>query len=142
MFPAISKHDQLSFRPSKTNNFLSYRNDNAQSILSGRNFDTESRAPKLGFSNPPTMEISDETGVVETVELASNKLEQQALEALKTKSGKQINLETLQPKRANWDLKRDLEPKLQILEDRTQNAIIQKVRERLQKERQAQPAKD
>ncbi|KAF5092632.1 hypothetical protein D0Z03_002770 [Geotrichum reessii] len=88
------------------------------------------------------MEISDETGVVETVELASNKLEQQALEALKTKSGKQINLETLQPKRANWDLKRDLEPKLQILEDRTQNAIIQKVRERLQKERQAQPAKD
>lgn len=88
------------------------------------------------------MEISDETGVVETVELASNKLEQQALEALKAKSGKQINLETLQPKRANWDLKRDLEPKLQILEDRTQNAIIQKVRERLQKERQAQPAKD
>ncbi len=88
------------------------------------------------------MEISDGAGGVETVELASSKLEQEALADLKAKSGKQIDLEMLQPKRANWDLKRDLEPKLQILEDRTHNAIIQNVRERLQKERQAQPSED
>lgn len=92
----------------------------------------------MGFDTPPTFEITAENGSIETVELASEALEQKALDDLKAKSGQQIDLDSLQPKRANWDLKRDLEPKLQILEDRTNNAILRRVRERLQEERQQQ----
>ena len=35
----------------------------------------------------------------------------------------------LAPKKANWDLKRDVEAKLQRLERRTQNAMIELMRE-------------
>lgn len=105
-------------------------------VISGRNFDMETRGPKLGFNAPPTsFELSGEDGAVETVELASQQLEEKALADLKAKSGRQIDLDSLQPKRANWDLKRDLEPKFQLLEDRTHDAVLQIVRERLQKER-------
>lgn len=112
------------------------------SILSGRNFDKETRGPKFGFDAPPVLQLSTEDGGIETVELASEQLEQQALNDLMAKSGKQIDLDSLQPKRANWDLKRDVQPKLQILEDRTSNAILRNVRERLQKERQNQQPQD
>lgn len=92
----------------------------------------------MGFDSPPTFQISGEDGAVETVELASEQMEKKALDALRAKSGQQIDLDSLQPKRANWDLKRDLDPKFQILEDRTNDAILRIVRERLQKERQSQ----
>ncbi|KAI5289472.1 hypothetical protein KEM54_003794, partial [Ascosphaera aggregata] len=38
----------------------------------------------------------------------------------------------LQPKNPNWDLKRDLNEKLKILNVRTDNAIARLVRERIQ----------
>ena len=38
------------------------------------------------------------------------------------------------PKDPNWDLKRDIEPKLAILRKRTQKAIVATLRERLKKE--------
>eukprot|EP01116_Phalansterium_solitarium_P021817 TRINITY_DN6952_c0_g1_i1.p1 TRINITY_DN6952_c0_g1~~TRINITY_DN6952_c0_g1_i1.p1 ORF type:complete len:155 (+),score=36.91 TRINITY_DN6952_c0_g1_i1:80-544(+) len=41
---------------------------------------------------------------------------------------------TIAPKKANWDLKRDLEPKLRKLETRTQRAIIEMLREKLKAE--------
>jgi len=41
---------------------------------------------------------------------------------------------TIAPKKANWDLKRDLEPKLRKLEARTQRALIEMMREKLKAE--------
>ena len=43
----------------------------------------------------------------------------------------QVDLFSLQPKRPNWDLKRDMEKKLERLKPRTDGAIAKLVRERL-----------
>lgn len=43
----------------------------------------------------------------------------------------EIDLATLAPQKIDWDLKRDAEKKLKILEKRTQNAIIELIKERL-----------
>ena len=40
----------------------------------------------------------------------------------------------LAPKRPNWDLKRDLEPRAEVLRKRTQKAIVEILRERLKAE--------
>ena len=44
---------------------------------------------------------------------------------------KPLDLFKLQPKKPNWDLKRDLERKLDVLNVRTENAIARLVRERI-----------
>lgn len=88
----------------------------------------------MGFDEPPTLRLGDD----ETVELVSEKLEQETLAKLKERgissSTKGLDLESLQPKRANWDLKRDIEPQLNLLEAQTQNAIARIVRDRLKSE--------
>ena len=45
---------------------------------------------------------------------------------------KGVDLFKLQPKKPNWDLKRDLDKKLEILNVRTDNAIARMVRERIE----------
>ncbi|KAJ4459514.1 putative cwf18 pre-mRNA splicing factor [Paratrimastix pyriformis] len=54
----------------------------------------------------------------------------------------QINLLSLAPKKVTWDLKRDLQKKLDRLERRTQRAIYEIIREHIQQEAgaAAQPA--
>lgn len=42
-----------------------------------------------------------------------------------------IDISNLAPRKPDWDLKRDLSKKLQILERRTQKAIAELIRERL-----------
>lgn len=102
--------------------------------LVSKNYDPETRAPRMGFDEPPTLRLGDD----ETVELVSEKLEQETLAKLKERgissSTKGLDLESLQPKRANWDLKRDIEPQLNLLEAQTQNAIARIVRDRLKSE--------
>ncbi|KAL6043368.1 ATP-dependent RNA helicase [Balamuthia mandrillaris] len=44
----------------------------------------------------------------------------------------------LAPKKPNWDLKRDVEKKLDILEKRTQRALYEMLKEKLEKEEQSQ----
>merc|ERR1711936_1517656 len=46
-----------------------------------------------------------------------------------------IGLETLQPRKVDWDLKRDLKPKLGKLDRRTHRALTQMLRDRLQPEK-------
>jgi coiled-coil domain-containing protein 12 len=104
-----------------------------QTYLSGRNYDAESRAPKLGFetapsnSNGPTLE---ERAAV----LADESVEQQAKDAVEEKP---LDLFQLQPKKPNWDLKRDLQRKLDVLSVRTDNAIARLVRERIEAQQKA-----
>mmetsp|Transcript_11621 Transcript_11621/g.16124 ORF Transcript_11621/g.16124 Transcript_11621/m.16124 type:complete len:172 (+) Transcript_11621:58-573(+) len=45
-----------------------------------------------------------------------------------------LNSVNLAPKKANWDLKRDVEKKLEKLEKRTQKAIVEMMREKLQQQ--------
>ena len=44
---------------------------------------------------------------------------------------KEIDLATLAPQKVDWDLKRDCEKKLKVLERRTQKAIVEIIRDRL-----------
>jgi coiled-coil domain-containing protein 12 len=44
------------------------------------------------------------------------------------------------PRKANWDLKRDIAPRLGILERRTQRALVELLRERLERDAAAASA--
>ncbi|KAH7389395.1 cwf18 pre-mRNA splicing factor-domain-containing protein [Phaeosphaeria sp. MPI-PUGE-AT-0046c] len=95
--------------------------------LSGRNFDPSTRNVKLGFDNLP---IADPTSTLEykAEQLA---LETKAAQVAENDDDKGLDLFKLQPKKPNWDLKRDLEVKIRGLDVQTENAIARMVRERI-----------
>jgi coiled-coil domain-containing protein 12 len=99
--------------------------------LSGRNFDPTTRNVKLGFDAPPT---GDST---QTLEYKAAQL------ALATKAAQDaertdapLDLFKLQPKKPNWDLKRDLDAKMKPLHVATENAVARLVRERVAAQRE------
>ncbi|KAK5628608.1 hypothetical protein RRF57_004323 [Xylaria bambusicola] len=96
--------------------------------LSGRNYDVETRGPKLGFEAPPTLAMQGPT-LEEQAALVEKEALKKAAEDAKENQG--IDLFKLQPKKPNWDLKRDLDKKLEALNVRTDNAIAKLVRERI-----------
>jgi coiled-coil domain-containing protein 12 len=103
-------------------------NNVTKTYLSGRNFDPETRNVKLGFENQP---IADPTSTLEykAQQLALETKQQQEAEKAEDKG---LDLFKLQPKKPNWDLKRDLEQKMRPLEVQTENAIARLVRERIE----------
>lgn len=98
--------------------------------VGGRNYDSETRGPKLGFETAPN-EGQD------TLEGRATALANAAIiqEETDKKNEKPLDLFTLQPKKPNWDLKRDLARKMEILDQRTDNAIARLVRERIEGEK-------
>lgn len=106
---------------------------NAASVyLSGRNYDAEARGPKLGFDSQPA---EGQDTVEAQAEILAEATRKQAEE--EDKADKPLDLLKLQPKKPNWDLKRDLDRKLQVLNVRTDNAIARLVRERIQNAQRA-----
>lgn len=103
--------------------------DVSRIYLSGRNYDAETKAPKLGFNAPPTLGPDELTLEEKAAQLEAELRRKAAQEAAEDKG---IDLFKLQPKRPNWDLKRDLNKKLEVLNVRTDNAIARLVRERMQ----------
>lgn len=101
--------------------------DPTSQYLSGRNYDPETRGPKLGFESAPNAEQ-------ETLEdrAAAIALETREKEERERREEKPIDLFTLQPKKPNWDLKRDVARKMEVLNARTENAIARLVRERVE----------
>lgn len=97
--------------------------------LSGRNYDAETKGPKLGFEAPPTLGPEEKTLEEQAAELEAE-IKKKVAEDAKDEKG--IDLFKLQPKKPNWDLKRELNKKLEMLNVRTDNAIARLVRERLQ----------
>ncbi|KAL8701741.1 MAG: hypothetical protein Q9201_004744 [Fulgogasparrea decipioides] len=95
--------------------------------LSGRNYDPTARGPKLGFESAPTENA--ETLENRAAQIAHETMEQEAKEE---KEDNPIDLFKLQPKKPNWDLKRDLARKMEVLNVRTENAIARLVRERIE----------
>ncbi|PGH19148.1 hypothetical protein AJ80_04228 [Polytolypa hystricis UAMH7299] len=100
--------------------------------LSGRNYDIATRGPRLGFENAPN---EGET----TLEELASKIALETAEAAKADEevDKPIDLFKLQPKKPNWDLKRDLDEKMKVLNVRTENAIARLVRDRIQNAQKA-----
>lgn len=95
--------------------------------LSGRNYDPISRGPKLGFETLPNQ--NQET-LEDRAEEIANETHRQAEQ--NEKDEKPIDLFRLQPKKPNWDLKRDVGRKMERLNLRTENAIARMVRERIE----------
>lgn len=104
--------------------------DVIRTYLSGRNYDIETKGPKLGFENAPSE--GRETLEKKAAQLAGETKRQAEDEE---KADKPLDLFKLQPKRPNWDLKRDLNRKLEMLNVRTENAIARLVRERMLNQR-------
>ncbi|KAL8711379.1 MAG: hypothetical protein Q9220_004276 [cf. Caloplaca sp. 1 TL-2023] len=98
--------------------------------LSGRNYDPSTRGPKLGFESAPA--AGAETLEDRAARVAQETREQEAKEA---QEDKPIDLFKLQPKKPNWDLKRDVARKMEILNVRTENAIARLVRDRIEGEK-------
>lgn len=101
-------------------------------FLSGRNYDAETRGPKLGFEQGP------QEGKVTVEAQAAQIAETVKEQAQKDEDGDQpVDLFKLQPKKPNWDLRRDLDEKLKILNVRTENAIARLVRQRIENAQRA-----
>lgn len=98
--------------------------------LSGRNYDPETKGPKLGFEAPPTLSLEAPTLEEQAADLQDEVNRQAAIDAAQA-AEKGIDLFKLQPKKPNWDLKRELNAKMEVLNVRTDNAIAGMVRERL-----------
>ncbi|OAQ61986.1 coiled-coil domain-containing protein [Pochonia chlamydosporia 170] len=96
--------------------------------LSGRNYDPETRGPRLGFDLAPN-EGLDKPTLEELAADVESQARQQAAEEAQNDKG--LDLFKLQPKKPNWDLKRGLESKMDILNVRTDNAIARLVRDRI-----------
>ncbi|KAJ5131777.1 mRNA splicing factor Cwf18 [Penicillium atrosanguineum] len=94
--------------------------------ISGRNYDAETRGPKLGFEEGP--QEGKVTVEAQAAEIAEAVKEQ----AQKDEEDAPIDLFKLQPKKPNWDLRRDLDEKLKTLNVRTENAIARLVRQRIE----------
>ncbi|KAK4172006.1 putative cell cycle control protein [Triangularia setosa] len=103
--------------------------------LSGRNYDPETKGPKLGFEAPPTLSLEAPTLEEQAADLEDEINRQAALDAAQS-AEKGIDLFKLQPKKPNWDLKRELNAKMEVLNVRTDNAIARMVRERLAEKKQ------
>ncbi|TVY38649.1 Pre-mRNA-splicing factor [Lachnellula occidentalis] len=105
--------------------------------LSGRNYDPEAKGPKLGFEAPPTLALE------KTLEQQAREVEEEIRRKAEEEEqdDKGVDLFKLQPKKPNWDLKRDLDKKLEILNVRTENAIAKMVRERIEGAQQAATVK-
>ena len=103
--------------------------------LSGRNYDPETRGPKLGFEAPPIQDLDKPTLEEQAADVEAD-IRQRAVEDANDDKG--IDLFKLQPKKPNWDLKRDLDKKLEVLGVRTDNAIARLVRERISNAQKAE----
>jgi len=104
-----------------------------KSYLSGRNYDTETRNVKLGFETAP---IVDTTSTLE-YKAGQLALETKLSQKEEEKEDKPLDLFKLQPKKPNWDLKRDLENKLKPMDVWTENSIARIVRERIEAQKEA-----
>ncbi|KAG2189401.1 hypothetical protein INT44_004543 [Umbelopsis vinacea] len=100
---------------------------------------TNGEKTELSFRNytPTDEELQKNTSIAtpddikNTVEQETRNITKEALEEAERMHKEEIDLFSLAPKRANWDLKRDVEKKLETLDKRTQRAIAEIIRERL-----------
>lgn len=104
---------------------------------------TNNGTEKMNLPLPSKLAKTDTDEPIEEVESGENKLQlknddviskiSSEVEALKTPIViDEIDIQNLAPRKPDWDLKRDVAKKLDILDRRTQRAIAELIRERLQ----------
>ncbi|KAH8923929.1 mRNA splicing factor [Atractiella rhizophila] len=98
-------------------------NGDGTEVFRFRNYD-----PTTGSAKGHDPSVAEEDTVEKEVEGLMDRviLEDEELR------GQELDLVNIQPKKPNWDLKRDLDKKLEKLGPQTQRAIAQLIRQRLQ----------
>ncbi|PHH64116.1 hypothetical protein CDD81_4991 [Ophiocordyceps australis] len=129
---ALPDTEQSAPRPAQSD-----KSDISRQYLSGRNYDFEKRGPKSGFEHPPNIGLKMQTLEQRAAQIEADVLKQAQEQA---QGDQAIDLLKLQPKKPNWDLKRKLEPKMAILNVRTDNAIAKIVRERIEAQKTTRKA--
>jgi len=101
--------------------------DVKEKYLSGRNFDHATGDAKRGPEHAPDKSQN-------TIERQAESLSKAVRKQITQEESKEeaLDLFKLQPKNPNWDLKRDLGQRTQILDVRTDNAIARLVKQRIQ----------
>ncbi|CAI5746669.1 unnamed protein product [Peronospora destructor] len=89
----------------------------------------EDASIEVEAEKPNDQQDTDTKDLVERVDQAQE-------ENAKTEDESEDELLNLAPKRANWDMERDMAPMLRKLERRTQHAIVEILREKLSAEQQ------
>lgn len=125
-------NEATSEQKDDANNSVQNVTTRSEQFVSGRNYDIATRGPKLGFEQEPT--ALQETVEQEAARISAAAAERATIDELEAEKG--IDLFKLQPKKPNWDLKRDLAERMKVVDVRTQNAIARLVRERIQKAKQ------
>jgi coiled-coil domain-containing protein 12 len=127
-----SDGEQLPDAPSPS---TSDKEKDISHLLSGRNYDAVERAPKMGFASLPS-EGQD------TVEARAAAIAAAAKAAEPEEETKTVDVFNLQPRKPNWDLKRDVDKKLALLQGKTDVAIARLVRARIEEGRKKVDGED
>lgn len=115
-------------------------NSDAGNTHSGMSQDEPSHAKKKTRTEQQQQPSSSSSK--SALEEALEKAKKDVAPALVEQSDKNNNLTTMGPKKINWDLKRDIQQKMEMLERRTQRSIVHLLRERLEKEANEQLSDD
>ncbi|GAA5804475.1 mRNA splicing factor [Helicostylum pulchrum] len=83
------------------------------------------------------VEIATPNDIGETIESETKNLTKEALAQAAEKQKEEVDLFNLAPKKPNWDLKRDVEKKMEKLDRKTQRAIYEIIRLRLEGDKDA-----
>ena len=95
-----------------------------------RNYDAETQDAKLGFLN------SDDLKTDDTLEQRAKSLERQIKQDAQDAQEEVVDITSLQPKKPNWDLKRELHRKLDKFKQKQNATVLRLIRERLQAQKQ------
>ncbi|KAJ8461863.1 hypothetical protein ONZ45_g18143 [Pleurotus djamor] len=87
-----------------------------QPVLKGRNFDPVSRSVRKHQSD-------DDVNMEDTIEQNVQGLAEKIVNEDEERRAQELDVFNIAPKRANWDLKREMDKKLARLERRTQESI-------------------
>ncbi|KAF4576670.1 hypothetical protein EYR36_000733 [Pleurotus pulmonarius] len=96
----------------------------SQTLLKTRNFDPASRTLRKHNKD-------DDVNMTDTVEKNVSGLVETIIAEDEQRRAQELDVFNIAPKRANWDLKREMDKKVARLERRTQEAIHTLIRQRL-----------
>lgn len=117
----------LTLRKRRAGEMAEDETENAEPLIKNRNFDPETRTLKKRGDEDVEME--------DTVERNVEGLAEQIIKEDAEKRAQELDLFNIAPKRANWDLKREMAKKLAKLDRKTQEAIHTLIRQRLATEK-------
>lgn len=102
------------------------------------------RRAEAGDDGPSSRIVEEDINDDEndTIPVLEKALQSARRELLSSKAINEAEICALAPKKVNWDLKRDVQPKLDKLERRTQRAIVELLHQRLEREAAAEDYDD